>query len=172
MSPKSKLTKQNSSLSLQKCELCSQTHPRCLSIIVASQPIPNLLQAPRTRRKACGTHRDGKTASQAKQTTYCKQCWHTVTNGRKQSNPRGSSSLFWPVPFRWMMPREYTGVAFFLFPKPKWRLEGYKVWIRTCSRPHDQILDQQTWSTLGRLEGRAWMCLLESLRGHMVRCPL
>ena len=35
---------------------------------------------------------------------------------------------------------KYKGIVSFLFPKPKQILEGCKVWIRACGRPHDQLL--------------------------------
>ena len=46
-------------------------------------------------------------------------------------------------------PEKYKGIAFSLFPMPKRRLEDCEAWIRACGRPHDQILDQDTWSALG-----------------------
>ena len=41
-------------------------------------------------------------------------------------------------------------IAFFLFPKPKGRLEDCKAWIIACGQLHDQILDEHTWSALAK----------------------
>ena len=86
-------------------------------------------------------------------TAQCEQCWQIITDSRKKA--RGSSLLFWLVLLGWMMHEKYKGIAFFLFPKPKQRLEDCKAWIRACGQPHNQILDQHTWFTLARLGGGA-----------------
>ena len=87
-----------------------------------------------TRRKVRGTRRDGETASpaesQSRATTQGKQCWHIVTDGRKQSEGLVIAVLASAV---WMN----KGNAFFLLPKPKRRLEDFKAWIRARGRPHD-----------------------------------
>ena len=51
-----------------------------------------------SKRKACGTHRDGKTGYQAEQQHSANSAGHTITDSREKL-ARGSPLVFWSVPF-------------------------------------------------------------------------
>ena len=79
-----------------------------------------------------------------------------------ENKARGSPWLLWPEPFGLTIPREVQRNCLLplsqAWKKPKRWLGGCKAWIRACGRPHDQILDQHTWSAFARpaCQARGW----------------
>ena len=106
-------------------------------------------------RKACGTHRHGTTALQGKQQHDVNSVRHTVTDDRKKSKGLVTAVLVGAIRIN-NTARNKRNDFFLPFPRPKQRLEDCKAWIRACGWPHDQTLDQHTWSSSVRQKEGFW----------------
>ena len=126
-----------------------QTHPRYLSITVASQQrsaiciqkhvqhtekhVQHTEKARATRRKARATRR---------KTTWNTQGQENGLASRKTSFLIGRKSeglvgcCYGQCRSDERCPQKYKGIAFFLFPKPNRWVEDCKAWIRASGRPH------------------------------------
>ena len=109
-----------------------------------------------SRRKAqgtCRTCRDMKTASlsdsQAEQQHNVNSAGTSLLMAEKKAQG-AHHCCFGQCCSDEQCPKKYKRIAFCLFPKPKQMLEDCKAWKRARGPPHDQILDQHTWSALAR----------------------